>query len=492
MLRYFIHDAQNESLHWEKLHYSPHLYDLVTLHPVHNVSHMSLLHQYCINRRKAKLQREISAIEQLRGNRCKRQSITGISVQLNCSVLNLNAPANSMEPTVKLATKSVLHRFYPGSKYELKPWSFVDSMYINVPDTNNPAVRIMGDDQIEINYIIKNAVDILSQQDHVEYKHQKLEGGYIRYSGLLGKEFILDLSLSTQDSVLLMRRRIRLQRHHLSELTALLDRRENIHTVRTNFIVPLSNVGTRFADFLIMYEELCLKPLEKCRLVLAVYGNQKEKQLIMKKLQAYQEQYPHFEYIVASSKERFSRAKALDLAMTSLNANELAFLCDVDMSIDVDFLNRCKLNTIMGQRVYYPIFFKYYNMDYVYRFKRRPATLRIKREHGHWASYSYGMLCIYKSDYLRVGGFDKSIEGWGGEDIDLLNRILKDKLDVLRSPDPALRHRYHDKVCSRRLNPVQLSTCISSRSEGLADRMQLANYVFYLEETCGINARTLW
>lgn len=473
VLRYFVLDTKNESLEWERLHYSPHLHDLLTLHPVHNLSHMTQLHRYCRERRIARLHRLISTIEPKGESGCHDN---GESTH-NCS----NRPP--------LTNSSVPKRFYPRNKYELKSWTHVDYRNMHISDISNPALPLIGEDLGELDYIIKNAMDIISEQDGEKYQSLKLQNGYTRYSGLRGREYILDLLLRVQDSAEVVQRRISLLRHHSSDLVILPDSREN--SERINFIVPLSSVGSRFTEFLTMYEKLCLTPSDNCRLIVVVYGSDDEIQLTRQKLQAF-DKYPNVEYIISSSRERFARARALDLAMSFLGGKDLAFLCDVDMSIDPSFLNRCRLNTIPRRRVYYPIFFKYYDMDYVYRFKRRPATFSIKREHGHWASYSYGMLCIYKSDYTRAGGFDTSIEGWGGEDVDLLDRILTAKLEVLRAPDPALRHRYHDKVCSARLNPTQLSMCISSRSECLADRMQLANYVFYLEDTCGVNARTLW
>lgn len=35
------------------------------------------------------------------------------------------------------------------------------------------------------------------------------------------------------------------------------------------------------------------------------------------------------------------------------------------------------------------------------------------------------MTCQYRSDYLRVGGFDLNIEGWGSEDLGLYEKLLQ-------------------------------------------------------------------
>lgn len=46
------------------------------------------------------------------------------------------------------------------------------------------------------------------------------------------------------------------------------------------------------------------------------------------------------------------------------------------------------------------------------------------RPFGFWRTYGFGMTCQYRSDYLNVGGFDLSIEGWGSEDQLLHTRYI--------------------------------------------------------------------
>lgn len=91
---------------------------------------------------------------------------------------------------------------------------------------------------------------------------------------------------------------------------------------------------------------------------------------------------------------------------------------------------------------------------------------------------------MYKSDYEAIGGYDLSIEGWGGEDIELANSTLRNSYEILRAPDPALSHRYHPRTCSEDLSELKHKWCISSRDEEIADSRQLADYVHYLEKTC--------
>lgn len=36
-----------------------------------------------------------------------------------------------------------------------------------------------------------------------------------------------------------------------------------------------------------------------------------------------------------------------------------------------------------------------------------------------------GMVCIYKSDFFKIGGFDTTRAGWGGEDLALVKKTVK-------------------------------------------------------------------
>eukprot|EP00171_Calliarthron_tuberculosum_P005263 IDg5263t1 len=108
----------------------------------------------------------------------------------------------------------------------------------------------------------------------------------------------------------------------------------------------------------------------------------------------------------------FSRAVALSDGLAYAPGNALIFYCDVDMEIQHKFLDNCRHNTQRGHQVYYPVVYSLY-----------PYGRRVSREHGHWRSGAYGMLCAYKSDVRRNGWAQaaQSVRGWGMEDV-LLRR----------------------------------------------------------------------
>ena len=389
-----------------------------------------------------------------------------------------------------LVTEELPPIFKATNRFEVAPWMYMTATGLYQSTTTIPVFRVGGELREEINFIVKKVISSINLREAAEWVLWRLVGCHLRYSGTRGREYLLDLVLEEKKGGVRRRRRWKVLRPHGPGVVLQEDIGEEALATKINVLVPLSKVGGRFHDFLDIYERQVLRKSENVALIIIVFGS--EIQTVNQTMERYQNRNPEAEIAIVSNEGPFMRGLALDAGMAQLEDSELAFICDVDMTFGSSFLDQCRLNAVQGSRVYYPEFFKYYDMDYVYRFKRRPTKLSIKREHGHWASYSYGMACMYKSDYLTSGGFDTSITGWGGEDVDLFERVLGTGIEILKAPDPWLSHRYHEKSCSLSLNADQFAMCISSRNEGLADRMQLAEYVYYLEDQCGIRDRPLW
>ena len=462
----------------------------LTLYPIRDAVHMNNVHLFFKIRRVEELKRKLAIAEKSAHEVC-----TSLCNDSHL-VPTIKEYASQCNGSTMIKHQQISHYSYSQPFIQSNPAEVIryihidtDLEYCHDDEKSQPRLKISSDLADELQYVVSEASDIINKEEDADFKFKKFENGYVRYSNTRGREYILDLVLSGKQGTI--QRRIHLLRNKQPSLIVLPDSGEASRNVRVNFIVPFTQFIDRFNEFLVMYESICLKTRENVRLVLAVYGKEDVK-YVSETVTRYKEKYPHMEYEIVQEDKRFSRGRAKALGMSILNETELAFICDVDMTIQPGFLSHCRMNAIQGVRVYFPECFKFYDMDYVYKLSRPlpSGKFDIQRKHGHWAAYGVGMLCIYKSDYVAVGGFDTSIEGWGGEDVDLYNKVAR-MYEILKAPDPTLSHRFHDKHCNSDLSPIQFNSCISSREESIADKKELTEYVFYLERKYGVTKRQL-
>ncbi|XP_064608513.1 chondroitin sulfate synthase 1-like [Liolophura sinensis] len=156
-------------------------------------------------------------------------------------------------------------------------------------------------------------------------------------------------------------------------------------------------------------------------------------------IQSFQRIYPSCDILLIDhSKENFSRSRALTYGANLFENDSLLLFMDIDMIFTEDFPRRVQLNTIQGKQVYFPIYFSQYHPDFIC-YQEEDCVVRemdLTKFSGIWRHYGFGMVGVYKSDFLSVGGFDTSIIGWGKEDVDFHERVIAHKLMAFRAADP--------------------------------------------------------
>ncbi|KAJ3603551.1 hypothetical protein NHX12_028296 [Muraenolepis orangiensis] len=141
-----------------------------------------------------------------------------------------------------------------------------------------------------------------------------------------------------------------------------------------------------------------------------------------------------------------------------------------------------ELNAAPGKTVYYPVLFSQYNPALIYSNLTHPPPvdlqLVIQKETGFWRDFGFGMTCQYRSDFLNIGGFDRSIKGWGLEDVHLYRKYLHSKLMVVRSPSRGLFHLWHEKLCADELSPDKYKMCMQTKAMSEASHGRLGELFF--------------
>ncbi|XP_052833940.1 chondroitin sulfate synthase 1-like [Octopus bimaculoides] len=232
-----------------------------------------------------------------------------------------------------------------------------------------------------------------------------------------------------------------------------------------NLIIPVARKLEAFVRFTETLEKIFKQTLENLIVILVIYkdpeGSWIKQIALMRRLQS---QYPSMKLEVTLLTGDFARGVALQHGMKNCSNDSLLLFIDIDMAITETFLHRVRVNTIYGKQVYFPIYFNQFDPESIcHKPNCKKNHYLFGKDDGFWIYFGFGMVSIYKKDFLEVGGYDTNIKGWGKEDIDFYELCIKSNLTVIRAPDLSLIHVYHPKFCSKDLNAEQYQMCTDSK-----------------------------
>ncbi|XP_024085616.1 chondroitin sulfate synthase 1-like [Cimex lectularius] len=248
-----------------------------------------------------------------------------------------------------------------------------------------------------------------------------------------------------------------------------------------NFILPLSGRFEVFRRFISNFEDVCLKNNENVALIVVLFPSDKENtvQNVLDSIKSLQNKYSYARIVAVPVFDNFSRANALSIGASQVSEpRDLLFFIDVDIVFKSECLRRIRTNTVRGKSVYFPIVYSEYDPEIVYNKKISPSHFNFTDVTGYWRQYGFGIGSVYKSDLLKVGGFNTDIKGWGKEDVDLFDKFIATAANttIFRSVDLGMVHVFHVVDCDLTLEAQQLKMCKATRADTYGSVKQLSEY----------------
>ncbi|XP_068760127.1 beta-1,4-N-acetylgalactosaminyltransferase 3-like [Montipora capricornis] len=117
------------------------------------------------------------------------------------------------------------------------------------------------------------------------------------------------------------------------------------------------------------------------------------------------------------------------------NENDLVFLFDLHIDVPIGLLDSIRKHTIKGKMAYAPTV------------GRLECGVFPNDPKGFWEQGGYGILSVFKTDWNTFGGMNvkEFTTKWGGENWDLVDRVLSAGLEIERLKQPGLFYFYHSR-----------------------------------------------